>query len=96
MHRKSYLIKNGLALYVHFGTEPNLENFLKEFDSEEKVDELFAMGDLIQLGENIEKSVFFCRDQNVDMEACIPVKLEEIYTGDSNKYIFEAGAWRKE
>lgn len=96
MHRKSYLIKNGLALYLHFGSEPNiLECLNNNYNSEESAEELFKNGDMIQLGESVEKSVFFHRDQNIKMEACIPVKVEEIYVGDSIQYVFDSGVWIK-
>ena len=97
MHRKSYLIKNGLALYLHFGSEPNILEILNNnYQTEELAEELFKMGDIIQLREGIEKSAFFSRDKNEKMEACLPVKLEEIYTDDSIKYVFESGVWTQQ
>jgi hypothetical protein len=97
MHRKSYLIKNGFALYLHFGSEPNILELLNNnYQTEELAEELFQMGDMIQLGENIEKSVFFSRDAGSKIESCLPVELETIYTGDSIKYVFESGVWRRE
>lgn len=95
MHRKSYLIKNGLALYIHFGGAQILDLLNNNYSTEEAAEELFKMGDMIQLGESVEKSVFFARDQNIKMEACIPVKVEEIYTGDAENFIFENGVWNK-
>lgn len=89
IHRKAYLIKGDLALYLHFGSEPNVLDILNQnFKTEESAEELFKMGDIIKLGENLENTIFFSRDQKIEIEKCVAVNKESIYTGDSNKFVF--------
>lgn len=51
------------AIYVHWDGNRHLDTLLDNYNTQEKVEELLALGDLSELGQTIETCVAYHRDR---------------------------------